>query len=157
MALVGIGVGMSMQNLVLAVQNTVALKDIGAASSTIAFFRSLGGTIGVSVLGAVLAHQVTAEITEGLMRAGITPGGGSGGGTTLDLASMPPAVREIVRAAYGEATGHIFLVSAGLAVVGVVAALFLTPVKLRDSIDLPTVPDGQDSPADRASEAGRAG
>src|ERR1700754_2082540 len=52
MLLVGVGVGMSMQNLVLAVQNTVQLKDIGAASSSVAFFRSLGGTIGVSVLGA---------------------------------------------------------------------------------------------------------
>jgi hypothetical protein len=57
MALVGIGVGMSMQNLVLSVQNTVRLKDIGAASSTVAFFRSLGGTIGVSVRGAVLAGR----------------------------------------------------------------------------------------------------
>ena len=73
MALVGIGVGMSMQNLVLAVQNTVALKDIGAASSTVAFFRSLGGTIGVSVLGAVLAHRVTGSITNAAGR-GRRPG-----------------------------------------------------------------------------------
>ena len=54
----GVGIGMTMQNLVLAVQNTVAASDLGAASSAVAFFRSLGGTIGVSVLGAVLASRV---------------------------------------------------------------------------------------------------
>src|SRR3712207_8467700 len=45
-------------------------KDIGAASSTVAFFRSLGGTIGVSVLGAVLAHRVAGQITTELAKAG---------------------------------------------------------------------------------------
>src|SRR3954466_2276791 len=95
MALVGIGVGMTMQNLVLTVQNTVALKDIGAASSTVAFFRSLGGTIGVSVLGAVLAHQVSSSITEKFAAAGLPTGGDSGGAGTLNLADLPPAVLNI--------------------------------------------------------------
>ena len=72
------GVGMTMQNLVLAVQNTVALRDIGAASCAVAFFRSLGGTIGVSVLGAVLAHQVADQITDGLAAAGVPAGSGGG-------------------------------------------------------------------------------
>ncbi len=49
LAVLGIGIGMTMQNLVLAVQNTVAATDLGAASAAVAFFRSLGGTIGVSV------------------------------------------------------------------------------------------------------------
>src|SRR6476620_7138872 len=55
----GAGIGMTMQNLVLAVQNTVAASDLGAASSAVAFFRSLGGTIGVSVLGAALRRNVS--------------------------------------------------------------------------------------------------
>lgn len=62
MAVVGIGVGMTMQNLVLAVQNAVAMRDLGAASASVTFFRSLGGTIGVSVLGAVLANRVTSDL-----------------------------------------------------------------------------------------------
>ncbi|QLQ35677.1 MDR family MFS transporter [Micromonospora robiginosa] len=136
MFIVGVGVGMTMQNLVLAVQNTVALKDIGAASATVAFFRSLGGTIGVSVLGAVLARRVTDRITHDLAAAGI-PTSGSGGGSTLNLDALPEPVRQIVRAAYGDATGHIFLISAAIAVVGVVAALLLRPVTLRSSLDLP--------------------
>jgi EmrB/QacA subfamily drug resistance transporter len=137
MALVGIGVGMSMQNLVLSVQNTVALKDIGAASSTVAFFRSLGGTIGVSVLGAVLAHRVTHDITSQL---GV-PAGGGGSTSALNLAGLPAAVQQVVRAAYGDATGHIFLISAAIAVVGVIAAVLLRPTALRTTVDMVTPSD----------------
>ncbi|MFG1651626.1 MDR family MFS transporter [Micromonospora sp. NPDC049275] len=136
MFIVGTGVGMTMQNLVLAVQNTVALKDIGAASSSVAFFRSLGGTIGVSVLGAVLAHRVTDQITRDLTAAGI-PASGAGGDSNLNITALPEGIQHIVRAAYGDATGHIFLISAAIGVVGVIAALLLRPVTLRTSLDLP--------------------
>jgi MFS family permease len=61
MVFVGAGVGMLMQNLVLVVQNSVPQSDIGAGSSLIAFFRSLGGAIGVSVLGAILASRVASS------------------------------------------------------------------------------------------------
>ena len=136
MLLVGAGVGMTMQNLVLAVQNAVALRDLGASSGAVTFFRSLGGTAGVAVLGAVLANRVAETITQNLTRAGIPVAPGGGGGT-LDLASLPEPVREIVRASYGDATGLIFLISAGIAVVGLVAALLMPKVVLRTSIDLP--------------------
>ncbi|MGW0802337.1 MDR family MFS transporter [Nonomuraea sp. NPDC002799] len=140
MLLVGIGVGMSMQNLVLAIQNTVPLRELGAASGAVTFFRSLGGTIGVSVLGAVLANQVTAGINEGLTKVGIDPDKAGASTGNLDIASLPEPFLTIVRAAYGDATGHIFLVSAFIAAAGVLATLFLKPVKLRDSIDLPAGP-----------------
>ena len=58
MAVLGLGLGATMQNLVLAVQNNTAQRDMGAASSVVAFFRSMGGSIGVSALGAALSHQV---------------------------------------------------------------------------------------------------
>lgn len=135
---VGIGVGMSMQNLVLAVQNTVPLRDIGAASASVAFFRSLGGAIGVSVLGAVLAHQVAGSITRQLAATGAPASGGSG---DLDVAALPAAMQQIVRTAYGDATGHIFLISAAIAVVGVVAAALLRPKPLRTSLDLDDQPE----------------
>ncbi|MEH1017004.1 MDR family MFS transporter [Micromonospora sp. CPCC 206060] len=137
MFLVGTGVGMTMQNLVLAVQNTVSLRDIGAASSTVAFFRSLGGTIGVSVLGAVLARRVSDQITRDLAAAGVPTSGSGGASSSLDLNALPDAVQDIVRVAYGDATGHIFFISAAIAVVGVIAALLLRPVTLRSSLDLP--------------------
>jgi MFS family permease len=136
MALVGVGVGMSMQNLVLSVQNTVSLKDIGAASSTIAFFRSLGGTIGVSVLGAVLAHRVTDNLTHELAAAGVQSSGDAASSSTLNLSALPEAIQHLVRVAYGDATGHIFLISAAVAVVGVIAALLMKPTELRSTVDL---------------------
>jgi EmrB/QacA subfamily drug resistance transporter len=108
MLLIGAGVGMTLQNFVLVVQNVVPLRDIGAASATVSFFRSLGGTIGVAVLGAVLAHQVTDGTAHGV-----------------------PAPT-----AYGDATGHIFAISAGVALLGVVAAILLKPVSLRTSLDV---------------------
>jgi MFS family permease len=137
MFIVGVGVGMTMQNLVLAVQNTVSLKDIGAASSSVAFFRSLGGTIGVSVLGAVLARRVGDQITHDLTAAGIPASGSSEGSSNLNIAALPEQVQDIVRAAYGDATGHIFLISAAIGVVGIIAALLLKPITLRTSLDLP--------------------
>ncbi|TDV57242.1 MDR family MFS transporter [Actinophytocola oryzae] len=134
MAVVGIGVGMTMQNLVLAVQNTVALKDLGAASASVTFFRSLGGTIGVSVLGAVLANRVASGMSEALH----VPAGTSSTGdiSALNLTALPPQVQTIVHTVYGDATAHIFLISAAVAVVGVIAALLLKPITLRTTIDL---------------------
>ncbi|MEU7474890.1 MDR family MFS transporter [Lentzea sp. NPDC042327] len=133
MAVVGIGVGMTMQNLVLAVQNTVPLRELGAASATVTFFRSLGGTIGVSVLGAVLANRVTADLSAALH----VPAGQSTGETSaLNLQALPPQVQTVVHTVYGDATAHIFLISAAVAVVGVVAALLLKPITLRTTIDL---------------------
>ncbi len=154
MALVGIGVGMSMQNLVLAVQNTVSLRDIGAASSSVAFFRSLGGTIGVSVLGAVLAHRVTDSITSQLAAAGVPASADGGGTSSLNLAELPPAVQNIVRAAYGDATGHIFLISAAIAVVGVIASLLLRPTTLRTTVDLAAPANETPAEDDAAIPAG---
>jgi MFS family permease len=128
-AFVGIGMGMLLQNYVLAVQNTVDVSQVGAASATVAFFRSLGGAVGVSVLGAILASQVKNDVTSKLAALGVDPA--SGGGSLLDVKNLPPEVAEIVRSAYGDATGTIFLVAACVAVLSLVAALLIREVPLR--------------------------
>nr|WP_301184340.1 MFS transporter [Nocardiopsis exhalans] len=133
---VGVGVGLSMQNLVLVVQNSVPLRELGAASGAITFFRSLGGTIGVSVLGAILASRVSTNITEGVTASGVDIPAGGADGSTLDLAGMPAFLRQIVESAYGSSTGDIFLVATGIALVGLVVVLFLPRVQLRDTVDM---------------------
>ncbi|SDG56934.1 drug resistance transporter, EmrB/QacA subfamily [Lentzea fradiae] len=133
MAVVGIGVGMTMQNLVLAVQNSVPLKELGAASASVTFFRSLGGTIGISVLGAVLANRVTADLSAALH---VPEGQSTGSTSALNLDALPPEVQTIVHTVYGDATAHIFLISAAVGVIGVVAALLLKPITLRTTLDL---------------------
>jgi len=142
MVLVGVGVGMTMQNLVLIVQNSVPLRDLGSASASVTFFRSLGGTIGVSVLGAVLANRVTADLTTAFGGHGLTQGDGQT--SALNLAALPPEVQQVVRMVYGDATAHIFIIAAGAALVGLIAALLLKPVTLRNTIDLE--PTRQDEP-----------
>ncbi|MGW3566117.1 MDR family MFS transporter [Streptomyces sp. NPDC000941] len=108
MLCIGTGVGMTMQNFILVVQNSVPMKDIGTASTTVTFFRSLGGTFGVTVLGAVLARQVAGRMAEDHVNT---------------------------RVAYGDATGTIFLIAAGVAALGILAAVLLKPITLRTSLD----------------------
>lgn len=115
MFLVGVGVGALQQNLILAVQNAVPANQLGAASSTVAFFRSLGGAIGVSILGAVMSHRV----------AGYLGGGGSGGGGIPDVRHLPQPLRTAVESAYGHAVGDIFLVAAPFGLMALIAVLLI--------------------------------
>ena len=132
LAVLGIGIGMTMQNLVLAVQNTVAASDLGSASSAVAFFRSLGGTIGVSVLGAVLSTRVGDLIAQGLAGIpGAAAAAGSGDVGLANLADAPAPIRELIQVSYGDATGRIFLISALLSIVTILAILLIREVALR--------------------------
>lgn len=121
MAVLGVGVGMLMQNLVLAAQNDVPATELGATTSALTFFRSMGGAIGVSALGAVLASRVTTLLAERFGPAA------TGGGTAKvpDLATLPPAVRAIVADVYGDATADLFLVGAPIALLAVIAVIFI--------------------------------
>ncbi|WP_416900675.1 MDR family MFS transporter [Micromonospora echinospora] len=131
MAVIGVGVGMTMQNLVLAVQNTVGAHELGAASSVVAFFRSLGGAVGVSALGAVLGHRVQGYLADGLARLGIPTGGAADGGTLPDVHALPGPVRIVVESAYGHGAGDIFLVATPFALIALIAVCFIREVPLR--------------------------
>ncbi len=150
-AVLGLGLGLLMQNLVLAVQNTVRASDIGTASASVAFFRSVGGAIGVSVLGAVLGNRVKELAAEGLAAAGIPVQGGSAG-ASMDLKALPPQIRDIMRAAYGDATAEIFLISAAVGLVALVSILFIKEKPLRRTVDIQ--PEASASAAVSASVTG---
>ena len=130
--ILGLGMGMTMQNLVMAAQNNVAPDDLGAATSTVTFFRSLGGAAGVSVLGAVLASHVTDLISKGLSAAGVDPAqsGGSGAGLS-NLKDLPGPIAEIVRSAYGDGIARIFFIAGVMAAISLVAILFIHEVALK--------------------------
>ena len=125
LGVLGLGVGMSMQNLVLAVQNTVDVTEIGSASSLVAFLRSMGGTIGVTVLGIVLSHRVSALL-------GVPASGASSG--TSDLSQLDGAAAAAVRAAYGDAIGRVFLIAAIGSILTLVAVVFIKEVPLRTTV-----------------------
>lgn len=135
MALTGLGLGMMMQNLVLATQNQVAPEDLGAASSVVTFFRSLGGAMGVSALGAVMAHQVTGYVKDGLAalgpKAAALGHGGTGGGAIPDLDKLPAPFRTVVESAYGHGVGDVFLYAAPTALLALLLCLFIKEVALK--------------------------
>jgi fucose permease len=132
MALLGLGLGATMQNLVLSVQNNTAQADMGAASSVVAFFRSMGGSIGVSALGAVLGHQVAQKVSAGLTAMGVDTSHQS---SIPDLGSLPAPVRTLYETAFGEATGHLFLTAAPFAFLAFLCVLFIKEVPLRTTLD----------------------
>ena len=125
LGVLGLGVGMSMQNLVLAVQNTVDVTEVGSASSLVAFLRSMGGTIGVTVLGIVLSHRVSSLL-------GVPASGASSG--TSDLGQLDGAAAVAVRAAYGDAIGRVFLIAAIGSILTLVAVAFIKEVPLRTTV-----------------------
>jgi len=129
MLVLGAGLGMMMQNLVLATQNVVATSDLGAASSTVTFFRSLGGAVGVSALGALLAHRVATYTAAGLAAVGIVP---TGAGAELpNPATLPQPVRQIVQDAFGHGIGDVFLAATPFALLALLAVLFVKEVTLQ--------------------------
>ncbi|MEU3184814.1 MFS transporter [Streptomyces sp. NPDC006923] len=135
MALLGLGIGMMMQNLVLCTQNQVSPQDLGSASSTVTFFRSLGGAIGVSALGAVLGNRVTHYVKDGLADLGPQGAalghGGTGGGAIPDLDTLPAPLRGVMEMAYGHGVGDVFLYSAPAALVALLLTLFIKEVALK--------------------------
>ncbi|WP_198668226.1 MDR family MFS transporter, partial [Streptomyces triticisoli] len=156
MALLGLGIGMMMQNLVLCTQNQVAPADLGAASSTVTFFRSLGGAVGVSALGAVMAHRITGYVRDGV--AGLPPkyaaalsGSGSASDSIPDMDALPKPLRTVMESAYGHGIADIFLIAAALAAVALLFSLFIKEVPLRTKGALAQAAEEGSTPVDPAA------
>ncbi len=138
MLIVGSGVGMVMQNLVLVVQNTVSQRDIGAGSALVAFFRSLGGAIGVSVLGALLATHASSSILDGLAAKGIDPARFGGSSHQVpEVSTLPAPIAQVVEHAYGTGIAEMFLIAAPVGLVAFIALLFMkeTPLGSKSGIE----------------------
>ncbi|MFJ4278117.1 MFS transporter [Streptomyces massasporeus] len=164
MALLGLGIGMMMQNLVLCTQNQVEPGDLGAASSTVTFFRSLGGAVGVSALGAVLGNKITDYVKDGLADLGAKGAAlghaGTGGGGIPDLSTMPTPIRTVVESAYGHGVADVFLYSAPMALLALLVALFIKEVPLKTKGGLAQAADTESPavvPAEVAVETAEAG
>jgi EmrB/QacA subfamily drug resistance transporter len=134
MAILGAGLGMLMQNLVLVVQNSIEVKNLGVATSAVTFFRSLGGTIGVSVLGSILGSTIAQQIKDNI--AALKPadqaiaGQALAGGTIPHVNDLPDVVRTVVESAYGSGVGFVFLCAVPLTLVTLIAVVFLPNAKL---------------------------
>ncbi|WP_354501136.1 MDR family MFS transporter [Mycetocola sp. 2940] len=158
MAVLGAGVGMLMQNLVLVVQNSIEVRNLGVATSAITFFRSLGGTIGVSVLGSILGTVVAQSIRDDV--AALKPadqalaGTYLGSGTIPKISELPDVLTTIVESAYGTGVGFVFLCAVPLTIVTLVAVAFLpnVPLGTLNAIQLKTQRADRSASADKSRE-----
>ncbi|MEV0844520.1 MDR family MFS transporter [Streptomyces sp. NPDC049954] len=141
MFVLGTGIGLSMQVLTIAVQNTVDYSDLGTATSGVTFFRTLGSSFGTAVFGTIYANSLGPHLRDGVREAA---GTGRLDPATLARAAQSPeglhALPEAARAplvhAYAESLQTVFLWTVPVAVFGFLVALFLKEVKLRDSARL---------------------
>lgn len=125
-AVLGVGIGMVMQPLVLVAQNDVPACDLGVATSMLCFFRSLGGSIGVSALGAVLAARM-----RHLLRPRFESETAPPTHKIPNLSELPEPVATVIREAYGTAVSDVFLIGAPLAALALVAILFVKQIPLK--------------------------
>jgi EmrB/QacA subfamily drug resistance transporter len=130
MLVLGVGLGLVMQVIVLVVQNDVQPRDIGVATSTATFFRSMGGSLGVALFGAIFASRLASELSA------LPPqiAGRFSGGINISpeqVHSLSPEIRHDFLLAFVDALQPVFMVGAGLTLVAVVLACFLKEVPLR--------------------------
>jgi hypothetical protein len=139
MFVLGLGIGLCMQVLTIAVQNTVDYADLGTATSGVTFFRTIGSSFGTAVFGTIYTNTLKTDLAVGvaasahltgadpavLLRAAQSPEG---------LHSLPKAQAAPIIAAYSDALHTVFLWTVPVALLGFVVSLFLKQVQLRDSV-----------------------
>jgi hypothetical protein len=140
MVVLGLGMGFLMQTTMLISQNSVEQKDLGVASSAATFFRSIGGSFGVSLFGAIFNRSLTDDISAHLGPAAassISSGGSIAGLSAEKLHTMPPQVVSALLHGIAQATSTVFFWAIFIAVLVPVAAVFIKQVPLRGSADRP--------------------
>lgn len=146
MFVLGLGLGMVMQVLVLAVQNAVEYKDLGVATSGATLFRSIGGSVGTSILGSLFATRLTSNLTTNLQTnprtAHLPPGTlarlSQVSGNPASLKHLPGPVHDVYIQSFTNALNLIFLVAAGVAAFAFLLSWLLPQKPLRESVTAST-------------------
>jgi len=133
MLVVGVGIGLVMQVLVLVVQNDAPARDVGVATSTATFFRSMGGSLGVALFGAIFASRLAQELTN--LPAAVAQRLSGGVNISPDeVHALPAPVRQDFLLAFVDALQPVFLVGAGLTLVAFALSWLLREVPLRTTM-----------------------
>jgi EmrB/QacA subfamily drug resistance transporter len=133
MAVVGIGLGMVTQILVVAVQNAVPYDQLGTATSSATFFRSIGGAFGVALFGSILTWRLTVELPRYLSPIQLRSVSAKDLATSpAVLAKLPPAIHAGVVQAFSNSLDTVFLVGVPVGIAAFALTLFLEEVPLRD-------------------------
>ncbi|HEX2313454.1 MAG TPA: MDR family MFS transporter [Thermomonospora sp.] len=129
----GVGLGLVVQVIIVAAQNAAPYEDLGAATSGVTYFRSIGGSVGVSVFGSVFSERLAHGISRIAERGGLPPGFDprAAGESPGMMDRLAPALRVQFLDVYSEAVQFVFRWAAPVAVLGFALALFLREVPLR--------------------------
>ncbi len=150
LAMLGLGLGLTMQLLVLIVQNSFPVAVVGTATASNNFFRQIGATLGMAVIGSMFTERLMTQL------AGELPGaGGAGAANRLTpevVAGLPGPVHDLVVTAYNDALMPLFLWVSPLVLVGLVAVLLLEEKPLATTLE----PEGDRDVIDLDDAAGRA-
>ena len=138
MVVLGVGIGMAMQQYTLVVQNSVERRDLGVATASSQFFRNVGSTVGIALFGTVLTSGLGAAIAGHLPPAvaAQVPAGSADVGSVLDpsaLAKLPPVVADAVRQGLAEQLHEVFLIGLPIVALVLVATLAIKALPLRET------------------------
>jgi EmrB/QacA subfamily drug resistance transporter len=139
MLVVGVGIGLVLQVLVLVVQNEVPPTEVGVATSTATFFRSVGGSFGVAIFGTIFASRLAGQL--GKFPASVTAHLGSGVHLNPEqVKHLPPAIRDDFLHAFSHSLSGVFLFGMLMAVIPFGLSWLLKEVPLRTSNARPAPP-----------------
>jgi hypothetical protein len=143
--LVGAGLGLSMQTIVIALQNSVDFKDMGVATSSNTFFRSLGSVFGTAIFGTILTNRLGHYLTDNFNKLATTNPEAVAGfdatklegiqSNTAVLQTLPPVIQTTALDAFVSSFHIVFLTAAPITAAGFLLALFLRETPLRTNKD----------------------
>jgi hypothetical protein len=146
MLVVGVGIGLVMQVLVLVVQNDARPQDIGVATSTATFFRSVGGSFGVAIFGTIFATRLASEVAK--LPHSVTSKLGSGVHLNPEQAKhLPPEVHASFLQAFAHALHGVFLYGMALAALPFLLSWLLKEVPLRSTLGRTAEVAAEEAPA----------
>lgn len=139
LAIMGIGLGLSMQILVLVVQNTFPLKQVGTATAGNNYFRQIGASIGSAIVGSLFTARLTQLLGERL--AGNGAAGNSNAFTPDLVKGLPPQLRDVIIGSYNDALTPVFLYMVPLVAIAVILLVFIKEDPLRTTVERDTIPE----------------
>ncbi len=134
MIVLGMGLGSVMQVLVLVVQNAVPYSDLGVATSGATFFRSIGGSFGTAIFGAIFSNVLVGNLVTHLGSAKLPRGVSTSSVTPAVLDKLPTVVHHGLIAAYAQSIQTVFVIAAPIAVLAFLASLLIPQLELRRGV-----------------------
>ncbi|MBG0737841.1 MFS transporter [Paeniglutamicibacter antarcticus] len=141
LAVMGVGLGMSMQILILIVQNSFPISQVGTATASNNYFRQIGASLGSAIVGSLFVAKLTTLLAERMPAPGAGAAGASNSFTPAIVRDLPSAARNVIIGSYNDALTPVFLYMVPLVLVAVVLLCFVREVPLATTIERDILPE----------------